>query len=100
MRVIKQATLRDFWNRHPRTREPLRAWHNTVTHANWGSMTDVLNTFRKSVPLNADRVRFPILGGSYGLIAAIHFPSRVVWIKFIGTHADCDRIDALSVDQY
>ena len=63
-------------------------------------MNDVLATFPRAVPLNGERVRFPILGGHYRLIAAIHFPSGVVWIKFLGTHAEYDRIDALTVDQW
>ncbi|MBW4092270.1 MAG: type II toxin-antitoxin system HigB family toxin [Proteobacteria bacterium] len=99
MRVIKQATLRIFWDRHPETAQPLRAWYDAVSHADWHGMNDVRATFPKAVPLNAERVRFPVLGGNYRLIAAIHFPSRVVWIKFIGTHAAYDRIDALTVDR-
>jgi len=63
-------------------------------------MNDVLTTFPKAVPLNGERVRFPILGGNDRLIVAVHFPSRVVWIKFIGTHAEYDRIEALAVDRH
>jgi mRNA interferase HigB len=99
MRVIKQATLRAFWQRHPGTQEPLRAWYNAVSHAVWRNMIDVRASFPKASPLNAERVRFPILGGNYRLIVAIHFPSQVVWIKFVGTHTEYDRIDALTVEQ-
>lgn len=63
-------------------------------------MNDVVATFPKARPLNAERVRFPVLGGAYRLIVAMHFPSGVVWVKFIGTHAEYDRIDALTVDNY
>jgi mRNA interferase HigB len=100
MRIIKQATLRAFWAVHPETREPLRAWYDEVSHTTWRSMQDVHTSFPKAVPLNGERVRFPIHGGDYRLIAAIHFPSRIVWIKFIGTHARYDRIDALTVDNF
>lgn len=99
MRVIKQATLRAFWERHPETREPLRAWYDAVSNAQWMTMVDVLANFPRAIPLNGERVRFAIMGGNYRLIVAIHFPSRVVWVKFVGTHAAYDRIDALTVDQ-
>ena len=100
MRVIKQSTLRIFWLAHGETKAPLQAWHDLVSGATWTGMNDVLATFPKAVPLNGERVRFPILGGNYRLIAALHFPSRVVWIKFIGTHAEYDRVDALTVDRH
>ncbi len=100
VRIIKQATLRTFWQMHPETREPLRAWYDMVSCTTWRSMQDVLAVFPRAVPLNAERVRFPIHGGDYRLIVAIHFPSKIVWIKFMGTHADYDRIDALTIDAH
>jgi mRNA interferase HigB len=100
MRIIKQATLRAFWQMHPETQQPLRAWHDMVSETIWKSMQDVVATFPRAMPLNAERVRFPINGGNYRLITAIHFPSQIVWIKFIGTHAQYDRINALTVDDH
>jgi len=63
-------------------------------------MNDVQTAMPKARVLNAERVRFEICGGNYRLIAAFFFPGRAAWIKFIGTHADYDRIDALTVDQF
>lgn len=100
MRIIKQATLRTFWERHPETEAPLRAWYDAVSTTKWTTMNDVMAGFPRAVALNGERVRFPILGGNYRLITAIHFPSQVVWIKFLGTHAAYDRIDALTVDEW
>lgn len=100
MRIIKQVTLREFWARHPETEAPLRVWYDVVSSVVWVSMNDVMASLPRAVPLNGERVRFPIFGGNYRLITAIHFPSRVVWIKFLGTHAEYDRIDALTVDQW
>jgi mRNA interferase HigB len=99
MRIIKQATLRAFWQVPPET-PPLRAWYDMVSHTHWQSMQDVVASFPRAVPLNAERARFPIHGGAYRLIVAIHFPSQNAWIKFIGTHAQSDRIDALTVDDH
>ena len=63
-------------------------------------MNDVLANFPKAKILNGERIRFEICGGNYRLLAAFYFPARQVWIKFIGTHDEYDRIDALSVDKF
>ena len=63
-------------------------------------MNDVRTDFPKAIVLNGERIRFEICGGNYRLIAAFYFPARHVWIKFIGTHNEYDRIDALNVDEY
>lgn len=63
-------------------------------------MDEVQRAFAKAKVLNADRARFDIAGGDYRLIAAFDFGHGVAFIKFIGTHADYDRIDALTVSQF
>lgn len=100
MRIIRHTTLRDFWVRHSETEQPLKAWYQTVKGAAWAHMADVQADFPKAKVLNGERVRFEICGGNYRLVAAFFFPARQVWIKFIGTHAAYDRIDALSVDDF
>ncbi len=62
-------------------------------------MDDVQRAFPKAKVLNRERVRFEVAGGNYRLIAAFHFPSRAVYIKFIGTHADYDEIDPLTINR-
>jgi mRNA interferase HigB len=54
----------------------------------------------KARPLNGERVRFEVAGGDFRLIVAIYFPAKMVWVKFIGTHAEYDKIDALTVEQF
>ena len=63
-------------------------------------MNDLMRDFPKAKALNAERVRFEIAGGNYRLVVAIKFTARIVFVKFIGTHAEYDRIDALTVAQY
>ena len=63
-------------------------------------MTEIQADFPKAKTLNAEHARFEIAGGKYRLIAAFHFQAQICWIKFIGSHADYDKIDALMVDQY
>ena len=100
MRVIKQSTLVEFYKVHAETEQALKSWHLLVKAANWSCMNDIMETLPKAVILNGERVRFEICGGNYRLVVAFFFPARMAWIKFIGTHAEYDRIDALTVSDY
>lgn len=100
MNVIARKNLEEFWNRHPETEQPLRAWLMATRTQHWTSMNDVLATFSKASPINAERCVFDICGGNYRLIVAFKFSARVAFIKFIGTHAQYDRISAATVSQF
>ena len=100
MRIIARNTLVDFWTRHPETRVSLERWHSPLRAAHWRSTDDVQRAAPKSKVLNRERVRFEIAGGNYRLVAAFDFHRQVVFVKFIGTHSEYDRIDALSVSDY
>ena len=63
-------------------------------------MNTVLGTFSKASPINAERCGFDICGGNYRLIVAFKFSARVAFIKFIGTHAEYDRVDAATVSEF
>jgi mRNA interferase HigB len=98
--VIARRTLVVFWGAHPGTRSSLEQWLKRARAAEWTSMNDLMRDFPKAKALNAERVRFEIAGGNYRLVVAIKFTARIVFVKFIGTHAKYDRIDALTVAQY
>ena len=97
MRIIARSTIATFSTAHPDAAKSLRHWLEITKHASWASTADVQSTFSKAKVLNAERVRFEVSGGDYRLIAAFDFRRKIVFIKFIGTHADYDRIDALTV---
>lgn len=63
-------------------------------------MADVRRAFSKASIINNERVAFDICGDNYRLIVAIKFSARIVFIKFVGTHAEYDRIDAATVDRH
>jgi len=71
-----------------------------VKAANWTSMDDIRRAAPKSKVLNRDRVRFEVAGGDYRLIAAFDFRRQIAFVKFIGTHAEYDAIDALTVARF
>lgn len=98
MNIIKRATLEAFWSRHPETEQASRAWFHTVRSADWTRMDDVMRTYPKAKALNGERVRFEVCGGNYRLVVAFKFTARIAFIKFIGTHAEYDQVDALTVD--
>ncbi|HET8750017.1 MAG TPA: type II toxin-antitoxin system HigB family toxin, partial [Sphingomicrobium sp.] len=68
--------------------------------AAWKNVNDVQSSFSKAKPLNGERVRFEIAGGDFRLIVAFDFKRSIAFVKFVGTHADYDKIDALKVNQF
>jgi mRNA interferase HigB len=98
MQVISIAMLRMFWGKHPQAEGPLRAWVSIVRHAEWISPQDVKNQFGTTVDFLGDnRVVFDIGGNKYRLIVRISYRFRRLLLKFIGTHAEYDRIDAETI---
>jgi mRNA interferase HigB len=97
MRVIALRTLRDFWEQHADSKAPLRAWYYEARHADWYSPAAVKAKYGSASVLGNNRVVFNIKGNSYRLVVKINYPVRVVYIRFVGTHAAYARIDAEEV---
>lgn len=95
--VIALKTLRVFWEKHPDAVEPLQAWHDGVRAEDWGSAADAVRQFPNVSVLNDRRLVFNIGGNKYRLVVKVHFKTKTVFVRFIGTHADYDRIDANKV---
>ncbi len=89
--------MREFWEREPRAEMPLKTWYALVTHAEWTSPADVKAAFRSADFVADNRVIFNIGGNKYRLIVRVSYEYRRVLIKFVGTHAEYDRIDAATV---
>ncbi len=99
MRVIAVATLRSFWEKHFDAEQPLKAWYEEVINATWTQPADVKAMYRHASVLKNRRVVFNIKGNDYRLIVAVAYRLQIVYVKFIGTHKDYDRVDAETVDQ-
>ena len=93
MRIIARRMLREFWARHPRARGPLQAWFHTVKDANWSGPADVRAQLNSAKFVGDNRVIFNIGGNNYRLVVHVHYTHGIVRTKFIGTHAQYDRID-------
>lgn len=100
MRIIAVSTIAAFGAVHPEAMASLRHWANVTRAASWPSMDAVQRTFPKAKVLNAERVRFEVHGGDYRLVVAIDFRRQIAFVKFLGTHAEYDRIDARTVSRF
>lgn len=100
VRIIKQSTLAKFAAANPRAKPAITRWVKLVRAAKWASMKEVQMAVPGSVVPNGERARFEIAGGNFRLIVAFAFKHQIAFIKFIGTHAEYDKIDALTVAMY
>ncbi len=100
MRVIALGTLKAFWERSPAhsdAREPILAWYRYTLRADWGSPAELKRDVRTVSILRDGRVVFNIAGNKYRIVVWINYAYRVVYVRFIGTHAQYDRIDAQTI---
>ena len=99
MRIISVGTLREFWIKPGRddAEQALRTWVKVVRAAEWSRPTDVKKMFRSADILPNGRVIFDIGGNKYRLVAAVHYRGKRIYVRFIGTHKEYDKIDARTV---
>ncbi len=97
MRIIARQTLRKFYEKHADSKPALDAWFHEVAAAAWNGPQDIKHRYPSADLLAGNRVVFNIKGNTYRLIVKIHFNTRVVFIRFVGTHAAYDRIDANTI---
>jgi mRNA interferase HigB len=96
--VIALRTLKTFYERHPQARLPMMAWYREVSASRWNSLHDIKRQFPSADYVGDDRIVFDIAGNKYRIIARVAFsPWYRMMIKFVGTHAEYDRVDARTV---
>jgi mRNA interferase HigB len=104
MRMIARRTLREFvagraGNRdQPALKAALDAWFDEVRKAEWDSTADVKRLYATASIVSADRIVFNIKGNDYRLVVSVAFDKAIVWIEWIGTHRDYDRIEVKEID--
>ena len=100
MRVIALRTIKRFIEGRPEYsdgREPALAWYRQVLRADWDSPAQLKREIRSASILKDGRAVFNIAGNKYRIVAWINYPYRVVYVRFIGTHSQYDKIDAQTV---
>lgn len=94
MRVVAKSTLRDFWMIHKDCEDQLKSWYDEAEKSNWNSPNDIKAEFPSASILPDNRMVFNIKGNTYRLVVKINYKFGIVWIRFIGTHGEYDKINA------
>ena len=97
MRVIAISTLRAFWTKHSDAQTPLMAWYALASRSQWRSTSDIKEAYRNASFTANNRVVFNIKGNDYRLVVLVRYDKGLLFVKFVGTHAQYDKIDASTV---
>jgi mRNA interferase HigB len=104
MRIIARRTLRQFVESlaghkdQPAVKAALDAWFDEMKKARWKSTAEVKRSYGTANIVIAELIVFNVKGNAYRLVVAVDFEKSIVWIKWIGTHKDDDRIDVTEVE--
>ena len=97
MRVIAKKILRVFWEKHRDCEQQLKAWYQETSKAEWPNSNAIKTEYPNASIIGDNRIVFNIKGNTYRLIVRINFDYQMVWIRFIGTHAEYDKINAKTI---
>ena len=97
--IIALKTLKTHWEQVGRedSCEPLKAWYHEVKHANWKNPNELKDFYRNASIIGDNRVVFNICGNKYRLVVRINYEAQWVFVRFIGTHSEYDKIDATRI---
>ncbi|GHT03675.1 toxin RelE [Bacteroidia bacterium] len=94
MRVIAKRILREFWESHPDCEQQLKSWFREASNAEWKDPNQIKQEYPSASILNDNRIVFNIKGNTYRLIVKINYDYQMLWIRFVGIHAEYDKINA------
>lgn len=94
VRIIAIKTFKDFWQKHSTAEQPLKAWYAEARKAKWKKPSDITLLYRTASVLPNNRIVFNIKGNDYRLVTAINYDFGIVYIRFVGTHKEYDKINA------
>jgi mRNA interferase HigB len=97
LRVIAKKILREFWQKHNDCEQQLKSWYQETSKAEWQNSNEIKLDYPTASIVGDNRIVFNIKGNTYRLIVKINFDYQIVWIRFIGTHAEYDKINAKTV---
>ena len=97
MRILTFGTLRNFWQRHPDSEPALDGWYRETRRERWRTPAEVILRHPNASIVGSDRVVFNIKGNAYRLVVRVNYQWGEVYIRFIGSHARYNRINAAEV---
>jgi mRNA interferase HigB len=98
MHIVAKRALLDFIRNHARAEQALLSWHAEAVKAAWQTPQGIRNDYASASFVGRNRVVFNIKGNDFRLIVAVAYRVGVVYIKFVGTHAEYDKVDAATVE--
>jgi len=97
LRVVAKKILREFWNKYPDCEQQLKSWFKEAECATWKNPNEIKRAYPSASILKDHRIVFNIKSNNYRLIVRINYYYQMLWIRFIGTHAEYDKIDAIKI---
>ncbi len=97
MRIISKKIIREFWEKHTDSEQQLKSWFQETNAIEWKNPKQIKKEYPSASFLPDNRVVFNIKGNKYRLIVKINYDYGMVWVRFIGTHAEYDKIDATKI---
>lgn len=97
MRIIAIGTLKKYWEKQAETESHLKSWYQEVESANWSKSSELKSQYRNASILTSKRVVFNIKGNNYRLLVDIEYRLKIVFIIWVGTHEEYDKIDAKTI---
>ncbi len=97
MVIISKTQLNQFGKTHAVAVDALNEWYGIVKKADWSNLAELKQTFNSTDYVGNDRYVFNIKGNNYRLVVLIFFSIRTVFIRFVGTHAEYDKIDCATI---
>lgn len=99
MRVVSRVALREFWEQpiYQDSEQPLKSWYEEAKNANWQNPQEIKDQYRNASFVGNNRVVFNIHGNKYRLIVAVNYKFAMVYVRFVGSHAEYDKVDATTI---
>jgi mRNA interferase HigB len=97
MRIISEKHLTEFYRKHPDAEQPVKSWRSITRNADWQNAHDIKKDLNSADQVGDGRIVFNLKGNSYRLVVRINFNKGIVYIRFIGTHAEYDKIDVKTI---
>jgi len=96
-RILAKSTLRDYWIKHPDSEQYLKTWYDTAMSSDWKTPNDVKMTYANASILKDNRIVFNLKGNSYRLVVKFNYEKQWIFIRFIGTHLEYNKIDSNTI---
>jgi mRNA interferase HigB len=96
-RIFAKSTLREYWEKHPETEQYLKTWYDTAMNSDWRTPNEVKQTYVNASILKDSRIVFNIKGNAYRLVVKFNFDKQWIFIRFIGTHIEYNKIDVNTI---